>query len=401
MPATTRLSGGNDGDSILGGLGADSIVSGSGNDTIYGGAGDDTIVGSAGQDSLFGDAGDNLFQFANGVLSTNTTLDGGTGTNTLSFTQDLTTAVDADFTNVTNIDRIYTADGAGSSLTLGTEASQAGVSTVQGGNGNDAITLQSGFTTTVSLFGGAGDDTITVNSYSQIDPSGTSQDFINGETGTNTLAFATALGTSGSTAVINDSNVSNIQILQLADTASNYVQVDGAFGIDTIIGGSTHSNYINAQGLSAGNAITLIGGNASDTLLSGPGSDWLQGFADGVPATSASDTLTGGDLSDTFVLGDSIQNAYAGGGVQATINGFTIDGAFNPVTSDLFRLFANNAALTGSNPTNFVAGLAPNTWGNPKCGCNNGGIYSCLFGRSWNWKWNDHGQRGWNANRCV
>ncbi len=121
--------------------------------------------------------------------------------------------------------------------------------------------------------------------------------------------------------------------------------MDGNFGIDTIIGGSTNSNYINSQGLTAGNAITLIGGSASDTLLGGPGSDWLQGFADGAPASSASDTLTGGDLSDTFVLGDGTQNAYAGGGVQATINGFTIDG----LTPDLFRLFKNGADLTTFN----------------------------------------------------
>jgi len=246
-------------------------------------------------------------------------------------------------------------------FSLGTEADGAntGISSVSGGDGDDSITLEAGFTSTVSLFGGNGNDTFTVDSYSQIDPAGTSLDFIDGEAGTNTLAFGNAVGTSGSTAVINDSNVSNIQILQLADTASNYVQVDGAFGIDTIFGGATNANYINAQGLDAGNDITLIGGSASDTLLGGPGSDWLQGFADG-SAISASDTLTGGDLSDTFVLGDATQNAYAGGGVEATVNGFTIDGVFSPVTSDLFRLFTNTADVAGSNPANFVANGA--TW---------------------------------------
>jgi len=361
--------GGNGTDSIVGGDGLDSLLGESGNDTIDGGLGNDSISGGADNDSLLGSAGDDTFDGGTGddtfffaktgtagltYLTSTTSLVGGTGTDTIRFANGNVNVADADFTEVSGIDWVVGGTG-DDTFSLGTEADGAntGIASVTGGDGADSITLQSGFTSTVSLFGGNGNDTFTVDSYSQINPAGTSQDFINGEAGTNTLAFANALGTSGATAVINDGNVSNIQILELADTAANYLQVDGAFGIDTIYGGATNANYINAQGLNAGNAITLIGGSASDTLLSGPGSDWLQGFADGAPS-SASDTLTGGDLSDTFVLGDATQNAYAGGGIQATVNAFNIDAVFAPVTSDLFRLFTNTAAAAAGTPTDFT-----------------------------------------------
>ncbi len=358
-------------DSIFGGAGIDSLLGEAGNDTIDGGLGNDSISGGADNDSLLGSAGDDTFDGGTGTdtfffgktgtadltyLTATTSIVGGAGTDTIQFADGNVNVADADFTEVSGVEWVVGGTG-DDTLTLGTQADGAntGISSVSGGAGNDSITLEAGFISTVNLFGGAGNDTFTIDSYSQIDPSGTSLDFIYGEAGINTLAFANAVGSSGSTAVINDLNVSNIQILELADTAANYVQVDGAFGIDTVVGGATNSNYINAQGLSAGNAITLIGGTASDTLLGGPGSDWLQGFADGSPAFSTSDTLTGGDLKDTFVLGDAAQNAYAGGGVQATVNGFAIDAVFSPVTSDLFRLFDNGAALAGNNPANFVA----------------------------------------------
>ena len=74
-------------------------------DTITGGAGNDTIVGNTG-------------------LTTDN-VDGGTGTNTLNFTEDLGHALeDADFTNVTNFQSL-TPSGLLSG-TIGTEAAEAG-----------------------------------------------------------------------------------------------------------------------------------------------------------------------------------------------------------------------------------------------------------------------------------
>jgi len=370
--------GGAGADSIFGGAGLDSLLGEVGNDTIDGGLGNDSISGGADNDSLLGSAGDDTFDGGTGTdtfffgktgiadltyLTATTSVVGGLGVDTIQFADGNANVEDSAYTLVSQIESIVGGIG-NDTFSFGTNATAVtDLAGVLGGSGNDSLVLESTYnsaTNPITLDGGLGDDIFSINSYSQIQPVGNST--LIGGGGTDTLAFGTAVGTVGSTAVINDLNVANIEILQLANTASNYVQVDGNFGIDTIIGGSTNSNYINAQGLSAGNAITLIGGSASDTLLSGPGSDWLQGFANGVPATSASDTLTGGDLSDTFVLGDNTQNAYAGGGIQATINGFTIDAAFSAVTSDLFRLYTNGAAPAGNNPANFVAGLAPNTW---------------------------------------
>ena len=363
-------------DSIFGGAGLDSLLGEAGNDTIDGGLGNDSISGGADNDSLLGSAGDDTFDGGTGTdtfffaktgtadltyLTSTTSLVGGTGTDTIRFADGNVNVADSAYTLVSQIESIVGGTGA-DTFSFGTNATAlADLAGVLGGNGNDSLVLESTYnsaTNPITLDGGLGGDIFSINSYSQIQPVGNST--LIGGGGTDTLAFVTAVGTVGAPAVIDDANAQSIEIMQLADTASNYLIVNGGFGIDTIIGGATNSNYINSQGLNAANNITLIGGIASDTLLGGPGSDWLQGFADGSAASSTSDTLTGGDLSDTFVLGDGAQNAYAGGGVEASVNGFTIDAAFSLVTSDLFRLFDNGAALAGNNPATFVA--VGSTW---------------------------------------
>jgi Ca2+-binding RTX toxin-like protein len=367
---TDSIFGGAGLDSLLGEAGNDTIDGGLGNDSISGGANDDSLLGSAGDDTLDGGTGDDTFFFAKtGVadltyLTATTSLVGGTGTDTIRFADGNVNVADTSYVLASQIESIVGGTG-NDTLSFGTNATAlTDLAGVLGGAGNDSLVLESAYnsaTNPITLDGGANDDIFLIDSYSQIQPVGNST--LIGGAGTDTLAFATAIGTAGTPAVVSDANVQTVEVMKLADTGSNYLVVNGAFGIDTILGGATNANYINAQGLDAGNAVTLAGGSAADTLLGGPGADWLQGFAFGgsaaALAAATSDTLTGGALADTFVLGDSAGNAYAGAGAQANVVDFNIDAVFAPVTSDVFRLFTNTAAVL---PGSFVAGVAPSTW---------------------------------------
>jgi RTX calcium-binding nonapeptide repeat (4 copies) len=328
--------GGAGGDTIIGNAGAneiygqdgdDSIVSGTNNDTVYGGAGNDTIVGSAGNDSLFGDAGTNLFQFANGILTSSATVDGGgsvDGQDTLSFT-DATTVIDTAFTNVSQIQVITTTDATNNSLTFGSEASTIGLDSVVGGSGNDTFVLESTFTDTgVTLRGGTGSDSISVNTYSQI-----TSNYIDAEGGggdTDVLQIVTSLGSSTGPSFdsINTNNVNGIERLELGVTANNYVALSngsGGWGINTVVGGATVQNEISAFGLTA--QVTLLGGSSSDVLTGGTVADRLQGwlYTTAASTNTVADTFTGGTGADTFVLGDTASNAYSTA-FAANIQGF-------------------------------------------------------------------------------
>jgi Ca2+-binding RTX toxin-like protein len=314
---------------ISGGNGDDSITSGSGNDTISGGNGDDTIRSGGGADFLLGGADNDLFLFANGDLTASVTLDGGLGSDTLAFDAN-SDVIDSAFTNVSNIEALTTANGVGSSLSLDGFASDAGVSTVQGGNGDDTFTLGSNFDTAVTLLGGAGNDDFTVNSYSQI-----SSNYIDGGANTDTLNIVTSLGASNSYEPIVSTNVSNIEILQLGETATNYVNIgdsNGDWGIASVYGGANVDNNINAAAI--GVSINLFGGNNSDQLIAGSNGDVIQGWL--ATTNTSSDTLTGGTGNDDFVLGNNTDNAYGqsgGGSPIAYIRDFDAGGDILTVSS--------------------------------------------------------------------
>jgi Ca2+-binding RTX toxin-like protein len=321
------------GDNLIeGNDGNDSIVGGAGNDDIYGGNGDDDIVGSLGADSLFGGDGNDDFQFANSDFGSAATIDGGAGSNTLSFTN-AAIVVDSQFANKSNIDIITTPDGFNSDITLGSNAGSGvmGLNSVIGGNGDDTFALASTFTTTgQSLYGGAGNDDFTVNSYSQI-----SSGYIDGGANTDTLNIVTSLGASNSYEPIVSTNVSNIEILQLGETATNYVNIgdsNGDWGIASVYGGANVDNNINAAAI--GVSINLFGGNNSDQLIAGSNGDVIQGWL--ATTNTSNDTLTGGTGNDDFVLGNNTDNAYGqpgGGSPIAYIRDFDAGGDILTVSS--------------------------------------------------------------------
>ena len=121
---------------LTGGSGADSITGGSGNDVIVGGAGNDTIDGGGGRDNISGGDGSD-------------------------------------------------------SITFGSAGSETRVVTIDGGAGNDTLTMTSQ-TGTFSVTGGAGDDRVVVASGGTLFITDT--DTISGGDGTDTLVFSGLTG---------------------------------------------------------------------------------------------------------------------------------------------------------------------------------------------------------------
>ena len=71
-------------------------------------------------------------------LTSADTIDGGTATDTITLSADAATIIDADFDNISNVEKFTTANGA-NNLTLGTKADDSGLATVTGGDDADTI----------------------------------------------------------------------------------------------------------------------------------------------------------------------------------------------------------------------------------------------------------------------
>jgi hypothetical protein len=139
--------------------------------------------------NIKGGTGDDTFSFNDASLSTSDTIDAGTGTDTLTIS-DGATLTDVDFTNLSNFATLTLSDNA-NSVTLGSEASGAGISTVNGGSADDEFTLN--FTNLTTIDAVSGNDT----------------------------AKLTGTVTANDTDFTGASNVSNIDILDLTGLTIN------------------------------------------------------------------------------------------------------------------------------------------------------------------------------------
>ncbi|WP_413165849.1 beta strand repeat-containing protein [Capilliphycus salinus ALCB114379] len=324
----TTLEGGEGNDSLYGGVG----FLAEGGNFFDGGAGNDTISSFAFQDSLSGGDG-------NDVLSTNTssevvtigfgtvntsiqgfagdsTLDGGEGDDTIisAFESDFlfggggNDTLSGPFTLMDGGDGNDTLDGS-SFLRAGT-TSPLEVS-LFGGAGNDILSgaRQASATNLINVFaGGSGDDSITLNSTSDV----LLTDSANLEGNDTITAFQ-----------ITPANVEGKADFVLFDTLGSNV-INGSNGDDSIVAGSgadvlrggtivdiTGDNLGALDFIGKGNDTIaagggndfLFGGLGDDSLIGQAGDDTLQGSFNSDPAnTTASfgDTLVGGEGSDTF-----------------------------------------------------------------------------------------------------
>ena len=344
---------------INGAGGTENITGSAAADSISGLAGDDTLVGGAGADTLTGDIGNDLFVYANaGDAAAGETVDGGTGTNALSFTA----SVDASAVVFSNIQAVTIASGLTATFTgaqlnaqtwtvtgvagggvetlvvnvgSGTTASLASLGTVTdaslqingaigaenitgsaaseslsglggndtlaGGGGNDTIF---GGTGADSLSGGAGDDLFLFTAAGEV----SAGEALNGGIGTNTVSLTAAMDMTGAT-------FASIQAVTIGSgligTFSGSQLTGQTFTMAGVAGGATETLVVNVASatttdLSSLGAISNLtvqinGAGGAENITGSAAADSISGLAgaDNLAGGGGNDTLLGGTGSDT------------------------------------------------------------------------------------------------------
>lgn len=266
-------------DSFTGFQGSDSVNGGTGNDTLTGGAGNDDLVGGVGNDSLDGGDGDDIFG-------------------------------------------IHGSDGLESG------------DIYSGGNGTDAIVLQSDVT--ASLFTLTRANTIDVEE----------------------LRFAThhVGGTSGGDVFDLTGVISAVgyQRFNLMDGADSFIGHRGADDADGGVGSDT-----------------LVGWSGNDTLLGNDGNDVLNGGLDDdyVAGGAGDDLMTGGTGNDTLLAGvgtDTVIYMVATSGVTVDLGRGGVQVVGGGMGSDVLAGFENIIGsahadqLIGNSGANAMNGAAGN-----------------------------------------
>ncbi len=354
------------------GAGGNDVITGTAlNDIIGGGAGDDTInIANGGSDAVSGNDGDDTFAVGAGLDSADT-FDGGTGTDAVVLNVTYATQVTLQMVDVETVkltaghnynllvedrtvvgfDTGVTIDGSALSshdamtvFVTRIDGSPGGV-TVLGGAGADSITVQGDATTveggrgndtfqlatrlgTTTLDGGVGNDTLALNADYSANLAFTATAL------TSVEAISVAAGHSYNF-TFDDANVAAAHILTVdgsallsTDTlqANGSAETDGRFvflggaGNDTLIGGAGNDSFTGNDGndtidASKGGNDVVSGGAGDDTIALGAtfnASDRIDGGAGNDTITLSGDYAHGVDFHATTIA--NIENIVVGVG---------------------------------------------------------------------------------------
>jgi Ca2+-binding RTX toxin-like protein len=311
-----------------------------------------------------GGGGDDTFKLLNKNVLTVSLIEGGLGSDTLTFSQDGLSITDENFGNIAGVEAIQTKDGT-NYVNLGATAAGSGLATLVGGTGSDTIDA-SAFTAAITIDSGDGADFITgsATDANRI-LAGAGNDaitLVGGAVGSATLAGG--LGTDtlslAANATLTDAdfgtNITDIEVLRAASSGASSLTVGlkaQAGGIRTVIGGDAN-DILDAGKFTTG--MTLNGGQGDDSLvvstgallgqssiLGGTGTDTLSFAVDALSVTDADfDDVSSIELLKTasgnnrVVVGANAQAAglqtLLGGSGNDTLNasafttGLTLDG---------------------------------------------------------------------------
>jgi Ca2+-binding RTX toxin-like protein len=282
--------------------------------------------------NLLGGAGADTFIFRAAYFSNNDIIDGGQGTDALTFTTAGTFAA-SDFDNVGRIETINLANGTNNLTLPDSLASTAanGTLTVHGGTGNDTIDGSAVLTSFDSLIfvPGSGNDTLKGGAGDDIFNFGaslTAADRVNGGAGSDTVSLN---GDYSGGLTLVAATITNVETLSFAAGHSYSISTDDA----TVAAGKTLT--VKANALSASDTLSFDGSAETN------GSFIFKGGLGG-------DTFTGGAAADTFVYGSAAPST--------SIHYDTID-AFN-FSSDRFDTPGGAGTVTGIDTALNTGGLS-------------------------------------------
>lgn len=335
--ATNTVSGGDaTGDTITG---FENVVGSDYNDSITGSSVANVIEGGAGDDVMDGGGGNDTFRI--GLNSGIDALIGGSGTDTVLFTEDhavlaLSSLATVELFNATGITN----------------------ATITGNDLNNTLNFGSATLTNIAgIFGLAGNDTITGSAGADIITGGDGNDTLNAGNGDDTLRYDDA--DEGFDAVNGGAGTDTIE----ATTSGVTIGLSSITGIeaingygDTIILGSTAANTLNFSTVTLNGISAIDGGGGNDTITGSTGYDYIKGDAgaDRLSGYLGYDMLEGGagnDIFDFNTVADS--DATNGQDVildfvkgQDKVDVTTID-ANTALAGDQNFSFLGNAAFAG------------------------------------------------------
>ncbi|BDT16413.1 calcium-binding protein [Arthrospira platensis NCB002] len=359
-------------DTLLGGLGNDTLIGGLGDDFLSGGPGNDSLVAGAGNNRLFGDGGNDTL--VGNSLGENT-LRGGAGNDSIvGYQNDLVLGDSGNNVLIARSSNVTLEGGSGND-TLSISAYSFTGNVFRGGDGDDSYMIRYGGMGRLQagsrIEDSGGQDTLTiVNNLSPGTPIDLNLDgFLSGVVGVarqdqNLLVdlnqdgefspeddlvvvdFFNAAGTGAGTGFIETVNdLRGQQIINQVPVLGSDTVTDGSDSIiigtddndrlvgtgkgnDTLLGGLGNDTLIVRRGnnfLDGGPGNDrLVGGVGHDTLIGGAGRDILIGgkgndFLDGGPGN---DRLNGGPGNDTLNGGPGRDILTGGPGADVFVFGF-------------------------------------------------------------------------------
>jgi Ca2+-binding RTX toxin-like protein len=274
-----------DNDTLLGKGGADFLFGGAGNDVLTGGDGDDQVFGESGNDRMIWNPGDDTDLFEGGADFDTAEVNGGNGSEVFTAT--------ANGTRV-RFDRL---DPAPFSLDIGTTESL--VVNMNGGNDKFSATGNLAALISITVDGGAGNDTILGGNGADVLIGGDGDDFIDGNQG-NDVAL---LGAGNDTFQWDPGDGS--------DT------VEGQDGTDTMLFNGSAANE--AFALSANGGRALFTRNVGNIVM-----DLNDVEKINVNAFGGADTITVNNLSGTDVTQVNVNLAGTLGGTAGDAQADTV-----------------------------------------------------------------------------
>ena len=328
-PADDLLNGDGGDDLLCGNGGNDTLLGGSGADTLKGGDGNDSLDGQGGPDVVDGEAGDDT------IVS-----GGGSGNDTV--------------TNTSGADGVVVTFGPGAdniTITQTAIPTDGTFGLLQISNGFSKVTIASSVSQ-VTVNGGAGNDTVTVGDLdtvcraSLVVQGDDGNDFLsalNAKTGDIRLRMEGGAG--------NDTLIGGLGGDTLVGDAGTD-RIKGGDGNDQLEGG-TGADSINGEN---GND-TLLGGDATDTLT-GDGSDTLNGDAgnDSLRGGLGGDLLNGGTGDDIARGGDGDDTANGGDGNDSLLGDTGLDSLSGDAGDDTLDGGRNNDTLNGGDGNDKLRG---------------------------------------------
>ena len=301
---------------------------------MTGGSGNDTLQSNGVlADSLDGGAGNDTLLLDDDYWASTDTIKGGDGDDTiqLSADSDADVVTDTDFSKVTGVETVAAASATALTITLGSYAQAAGVTTVATDTGTNSVTIDTTYTADITVALSTGTDTVNASATSAklnvtaAAASLTSADVITGGTGTADKITITA--DSNSTGAVLGTSVTAIESVVVAASGVKTAKITlndaqgvaaKTFTVDAsaLVGGTASMTLDDSAETDATATISVIGSAGADTITlgggkanvtAGDGSDTIRFQATG--NLTYQDTISGGAGTNTLNFKDAVDDA--------------------------------------------------------------------------------------------